>query len=491
MADTKISALTDGTTAEGTDRIAVARDPTGTPLSRYITPAYVAEYMRTLTQTLTNKTLTTPVLGVATATSINKVAFTAPATSATLTLSNGSSLITSGGHSLTFTTTGSTNVTLPTTGTVLTTATGASLGANTFTALQTITQASANTGIIASTGYSLTGSDATSMVSLAGTWNTTGTPTALLLNITDTASNAASKLIDLQTSSTSRFSVSYKSNVTAIATDPSNSVASISFANGGSTFLTYYGGAGYGTQAAQIQAPGGLAITGTNKTLILSTDTILTRHAANVLAQRNSTTAQAHKWNYSYTNDSNESYAYVDLNTANTLTFGSNGIGTGAGVVTKFKLVVDGTTRLDWGVGAASTWTVNGAISTNNDITAAGSVQIGTGQKFLWFGRTRMYASADGNLRIGNSADNDFGLLQLGGTTSSYPAFKRSDAVVQAKLADDTAFAFTQTKLLLETASPPSSASDTGTQGEVRWASGFVYVCTATNTWQRAAIATW
>lgn len=62
MADTKISALADGLTAEATDRIPIARDPTGTPLSRYVTPAYIAEYMRTLAQTLTNKTLTSPTL---------------------------------------------------------------------------------------------------------------------------------------------------------------------------------------------------------------------------------------------------------------------------------------------------------------------------------------------------------------------------------------------------------------------------------------------
>jgi hypothetical protein len=55
------------------------------------------------------------------ASTYNKVTITAPATSATLTLSNGSSLITSGGHSLTFTTTNSTNVTVPTTGTLATT----------------------------------------------------------------------------------------------------------------------------------------------------------------------------------------------------------------------------------------------------------------------------------------------------------------------------------------------------------------------------------
>jgi len=70
----------------------------------------------------TSATLVTPTLGVATATSVNKVAFTAPATSATLTLADGSTLATSGSNSITLTSTGATNVTLPTSGTLATTA---------------------------------------------------------------------------------------------------------------------------------------------------------------------------------------------------------------------------------------------------------------------------------------------------------------------------------------------------------------------------------
>ena len=37
----------------------------------------------------------------------------------------------------------------------------------------------------------------------------------------------------------------------------------------------------------------------------------------------------------------------------------------------------------------------------------------------------------------------------------------------------------------------PTSASDTGTAGEVRIVSGFLYCCVATDTWQRVVIATW
>lgn len=66
-----------------------------------------------------NPTLTTPVLGAATATSINGVAIDT-ATSATLDLANSSTLATSGANSITLTSTGATNVTLPTTGTLST-----------------------------------------------------------------------------------------------------------------------------------------------------------------------------------------------------------------------------------------------------------------------------------------------------------------------------------------------------------------------------------
>jgi len=37
----------------------------------------------------------------------------------------------------------------------------------------------------------------------------------------------------------------------------------------------------------------------------------------------------------------------------------------------------------------------------------------------------------------------------------------------------------------------PSSATDTGTTGEIRVVDGFIYVCTNTNVWKRVAIATW
>jgi len=37
----------------------------------------------------------------------------------------------------------------------------------------------------------------------------------------------------------------------------------------------------------------------------------------------------------------------------------------------------------------------------------------------------------------------------------------------------------------------PTSATDTGTLGEIRITAGYMYVCTATNVWVRSALTTW
>ena len=37
----------------------------------------------------------------------------------------------------------------------------------------------------------------------------------------------------------------------------------------------------------------------------------------------------------------------------------------------------------------------------------------------------------------------------------------------------------------------PGSATATGTAGAIRFDSGYVYICIATDTWKRAALATW
>ena len=81
-----------------------------------------------------------------------------------------------------------------------------------------LTQTVANEAQIVASGGSLTGSNASTFWSYAGTWNTSGVPTALKVAITNTASNAASLLMNLLAGAggaTSQFSVSVSGGVTA------------------------------------------------------------------------------------------------------------------------------------------------------------------------------------------------------------------------------------------------------------------------------------
>ncbi|MFV5685694.1 beta strand repeat-containing protein, partial [Flavobacterium sp. GB2R13] len=116
----------------------------------------------------TAPTLVTPVLGVATATTVNKLTLTAPGTGATLTLADGSSLVTSGSFSQTLTATAATNVTLPTTGTLATLAGIETLTDKTFVAPALGTPASGVGTNLTGTASGLTAGSVTTNANLTG-----------------------------------------------------------------------------------------------------------------------------------------------------------------------------------------------------------------------------------------------------------------------------------------------------------------------------------
>ena len=104
MADVKITELPPATAGAGTDIHPIVQGG----VTKQITTA----------QILTNATLVTPNIGAATATSINKITFTAPANAATVNFANNSTFTTLGAYSVTLTATNTTVLTLPTSGTV-------------------------------------------------------------------------------------------------------------------------------------------------------------------------------------------------------------------------------------------------------------------------------------------------------------------------------------------------------------------------------------
>lgn len=124
-------------------------------------------------------TFTTPTLGVASATSINKVTLTAPATGSTLTLVDGSTLATAGAHSLTLTTTADSNVTLPTTGTLATLAGAETLSNKTLVAPALGTPASGVATNLTGTAAGLTAGSVTTNANLTGVITSVGNATSI------------------------------------------------------------------------------------------------------------------------------------------------------------------------------------------------------------------------------------------------------------------------------------------------------------------------
>ena len=275
------------------------------------------------------------------------------------------------------------------------------------------------------------------VLSLAQTWNAGAvTFTGMLFNATNTASAAASLLLDLQVGGTSQFKV----DRTGVGTFVGN-LNIPSLLSSGTVFTTRMN---ITTLGGQIDIYG---------------DTILARDAANTLALRNSTNAQTFRVYNTYTDASNYERLAVEW-TGNTAYIRTQNTGTGA----SRSIILSASTAFYFGGGASYQWLVSssGHLLANSDniydigasgatrprnIFVANSVTAGVGYitannaYYAWTGRSVMRSGADGHIVLTNAAETDFTRLQFGGTTSSFPALKRSSAELQARLADDSAYA--------------------------------------------------
>lgn len=211
---------------------------------------------------------------------------------------------------------------------------------------------------------------------MADVWNAGGTTfTAIKMDVTDTASAAASLLMDLQVGGATRFNVSKS----GLATSAAGYVAGVKVQ------------IDTGLPGLSMALEGSVAWSSTAN-YFNTKDLILLRDAANTLAQRNAANAQAFRLYNTYTDASNYERAVFGWS-ANTLNISMESAGTG---------------------------------SPRNIRMVSGS-------------------SAGQLLFVTNNIDRlvitGGGLLGIGGATASFPALKRSTTVLQARLADDSAFA--------------------------------------------------
>lgn len=113
-------------------------------------------------------------------------------------------------------------------------------------------------------------------------------------------------------------------------------------------------------------------------------------------------------------------------------------------------------------------------------------IETQSGGTFAFNSKSKLTSDVNGNLTISNNAVTDFGLLKFGGTTSSFPALKRSSTELQVRLANDSGHAGLSASYV-EMDSTITASGTTGNQtinkvaGSVNFAASALSEITVTN----------
>lgn len=78
--------------------------------------------------------------------------------------------------------------------------------------------------------------------------------------------------------------------------------------------------------------------------------------------------------------------------------------------------------------------------------------------------------------------------LYMNGTAANFLA---GDLRIGTTTAGASKLVVNDNSIQVNSSKTPSAANDTGTQGQICWDASYLYVCTATNTWKRAALSSW
>ncbi len=153
-----------------------------------------------------------------------------------------------------------------------------------------------DTGVLTVAPAAVTGSAALSSLEINQTWNTTGAPTAIKADVTDTASASAALLVDLRVGGNSKFKADKEGSVTGSGHVIFGS--GYSAYDGGASKIVL--GASRGAGGASLCSSGQLSWCDNNNARLGTVDLLLLRDDANTLAQRNTTNAQESRLYGSY-----------------------------------------------------------------------------------------------------------------------------------------------------------------------------------------------
>lgn len=116
-------------------------------------------------------------------------------------------------------------------------------------------------------------------------------------------------------------------------------------------------------------------------------------------------------------------------------------------------LKIDGASETSLDVAGATKWFVqssghllangafnigDGAGNSPSNVYAESAFIAASAAKFTWDSRSQITSPSDGVVTYMNAAGTGFTMQQYGGTTSSFPAWKRVSATIRARLADDS-----------------------------------------------------
>ena len=277
------------------------------------------------------------------------------------------------------------------------------------------------------------------------TWtNSLTTYTGIKLNATDTASAAGSLLMDLQVGGASRFKVD------------KNGALTIRSFNGVGTLTLLYNS---NTPALNLNA--GLCVNTNTANVLFGTnaDVVLSRRAAYNLRLGAADAAAPVAQTLSV-----QSVVAGTTNTAgaNLTITGSQGTGTGAGGSIVFQVAPAGSSGTAQNALADMLTITQSNVRVHGFLMVDSYLNIGGTQRYGWSARAALSSPADSIITLVNNGNNNFDRLQFGGTTSSFPALKRSSTTLQARLADDSGFASVQGKLTTDTAYTAGAPTATG-----------------------------
>jgi hypothetical protein len=199
---------------------------------------------------------------------------------------------------------------------------------------------------------------------MVDSWTDSGTIyTAIKMDTTDTASAASSLLMDLKVNGITQFKVRKNGFTTINSAIQAGTASSDYIAVGASDAGAFLNQMGNGfIDAVGSTARWGM---GANSTTI---DAVLARDSADVISQRRTTTAQEMRWYFTYTNSSNNEYAFINP-TSSGVNFGYHKNGTGT-----FRSIRFYTSSLArWIIDTSGNWVA--ATDASYDIGQAGATR--------------------------------------------------------------------------------------------------------------------